>query len=637
MALFTGDARSVTEGEDLFLAPLPTVLSASRLLQPVRDAPGAVTIIDRDTIRRSGARTLPELLRGVPGFQISYRSGYLPLVTYHGLADDAPKRLMVRIDGRSAYSPYLLGGIQWHLISLDLEDIERIEVFRGSNAASFGSQAVLGVIDIITRPAGDTPRLRLGAIHGSRGGQDYSVTLGARSTQSALRVTVAEERDNGLEPIADQYRRQRFDLRGDIELTDSQRLEVHGGAVRLSGGAGFAGNIQDPARKLEHDSSFAQLRWTAFRSPEESLSATIYRYEERLRDNYRVEPGGGFGTTVDFRSDIVRNDFELEHRFAPTDSSRIVWGLGLRNDVIRAPTFFSTRSVSLRNQRLFANLEWRANEYLLFNTGIMLERTGGGRTMPAPRFAANYHFAPNHTLRAAIGRGYRHPAPFERLGDLRFFDTTTGLLLLNAYQPSPALKPERFSVAELGYHMDLPEKGLRADLRIFRERVDRLVIVREGTSPLMPPPLLSQDSRQFVNGPAAVMKGMELEARWRPSANLQLGFAYTHLSIASPLIQARRSAPRDSASVTLAWSPAHGWSADVSHHRSSQTSWFSRSNDRLLGVSRRTDLRLAKRFEAAQYQGEVAVIVRNAGNGKGAYRPDWGLPRQTFATLSLEF
>ena len=117
--------------EDTFFGDLPVVLSASRLMQPQDEAPGATTIIDRAMIRASGARDLAELLRLVPGFQVASRSGHTPLTTYHGLSDDAPRRMLVRVDGRSAYSPYFVSGIEWGKISVDIEDIDRIEVFRG--------------------------------------------------------------------------------------------------------------------------------------------------------------------------------------------------------------------------------------------------------------------------------------------------------------------------------------------------------------------------------------------------------------------------------------------------------------------------------------------------------------------------
>ncbi|MEI2421013.1 hypothetical protein V6O07_12130, partial [Arthrospira platensis SPKY2] len=132
---------------------------------------------------------------------------------------------------------------------------------------------------------------------------------------------------------------------------------------------------------------------------------------------------------------------------------------------------------------------------------------------------------------------------------------------------------------------------MRADLRIFRERINRLIIVEDGKSPLSPPPILNQDSRQFVNGPTVVIDGVEVETQWQPSRNLRVGLTYASLSIDSPLIQARRSAPTESASISLAWSPGPGWGVDLAHHRASDMSWFSARDSRRLGKSRRTDLR----------------------------------------------
>ncbi|MBA3904121.1 MAG: TonB-dependent receptor, partial [Rhodocyclaceae bacterium] len=109
-----------------FLAELPVVLSASRLTQPLADAPGAVTVIDRDMIKASGAREIADLFRLVPGFQVSYANGANPVVAYHGQSGQVNQRMQVLVDGRSAYSPYYLGGVNWNMLSPDLEDIERI-------------------------------------------------------------------------------------------------------------------------------------------------------------------------------------------------------------------------------------------------------------------------------------------------------------------------------------------------------------------------------------------------------------------------------------------------------------------------------------------------------------------------------
>ena len=132
---------AVTEAD--FLDEMPVVLSASRLSQPVNEAPAAVTVIDQDMIRASGFRDIPDLLRLVPGFTVAYTRDNTWGVGYHGLADalfaplpgagrralDLQRGIMARCTGRE--------------LPLSIDDIERIEVVRGPNAATYGANAFL--------------------------------------------------------------------------------------------------------------------------------------------------------------------------------------------------------------------------------------------------------------------------------------------------------------------------------------------------------------------------------------------------------------------------------------------------------------------------------------------------------------
>ena len=93
---------AVTEAD--FFDEMPVVLSASRLSQPVNEAPAAVTVIDQDMIRASGFRDIPDLFRLVPGFTVAYTRDNTWGVGYHGLADAFSRRMQVLIDGRSVYT-----------------------------------------------------------------------------------------------------------------------------------------------------------------------------------------------------------------------------------------------------------------------------------------------------------------------------------------------------------------------------------------------------------------------------------------------------------------------------------------------------------------------------------------------------
>ncbi len=138
-----------------YFQELPVVLSVSRLAQPLNEVPGAVTVLDRELIRRSGARDVAEVLRLVPGFLLTYRNGATPQAVYHSGMDTYGARMQVYVDGRSVYSSFLLGDTKTGLRGLIIEEIERIEVLRGSNSASYGANAFLGVVNIVTRNAAD--------------------------------------------------------------------------------------------------------------------------------------------------------------------------------------------------------------------------------------------------------------------------------------------------------------------------------------------------------------------------------------------------------------------------------------------------------------------------------------------------
>ena len=155
--------------EDDYIGDVPTVLTVSRLAQSKEDSPSAVTVIDSETIRASGIVDIPELFRLVPGFYVGKSAGFIfnsnHAVSYHGMASAYPGAMQVLINGRSVYSP-LYGGVQWSELPITVDDIDRIEITRGPNAASYGANSFLGVISIITKDALDASGSSVRLTHG---------------------------------------------------------------------------------------------------------------------------------------------------------------------------------------------------------------------------------------------------------------------------------------------------------------------------------------------------------------------------------------------------------------------------------------------------------------------------------------
>lgn len=132
--------------EDLARLDVATV---SRKTQKLSETPAAVTVLTAEDIRRSGARSIPEALREVPGVSVAQIGANRWAVGVRMAEGRFSNKLLVQIDGRSIYNP-LFSGVFWEAIDLPMEDIERIEVVRGPGASLWGANAVTGVINIVT-------------------------------------------------------------------------------------------------------------------------------------------------------------------------------------------------------------------------------------------------------------------------------------------------------------------------------------------------------------------------------------------------------------------------------------------------------------------------------------------------------
>ena len=303
--------------EDLVLGrvELPTVLSATRLKQAPAEVPGSMTVLDRQLIRASGARDIPELLRLVPGMKIGYHLGNKSNVNYHGTNVTEARRLQVLVDGRSVYRPGL-ATVDWTDIPLAMEDIERIEVFRGPNTAAYGANALMGVINIISRDPRSTLGTRLKITTGNRGVQDLYGSHGTEVGNTHLRLSIFAKEDTGFDiddydrEFRDDRRLNAFNLAGNTQLNGSQSLNWQVGAKEGTNQEDYDYDPMAPDQSLYNEDGsvpdfaydrqihahyppsdtsardlFASARWTNDLSPTHSLQIKTYvQHMERLRD-----------------------------------------------------------------------------------------------------------------------------------------------------------------------------------------------------------------------------------------------------------------------------------------------------------------------------------------------------------------
>ena len=131
------------------------VTSVARKEQALGSVPAAITVLRNEDIVRPGATSLAEALRAVPGLLVARSDANSWVVTARGFSDTVANKLLVLIDGRTVYSP-LHSGVFWDVQDVLLEDVDRIEVIRGPGSSLWGSNAINGIINVITKSAAET-------------------------------------------------------------------------------------------------------------------------------------------------------------------------------------------------------------------------------------------------------------------------------------------------------------------------------------------------------------------------------------------------------------------------------------------------------------------------------------------------
>ncbi len=658
--------------ENDFLSELPVVLSATRLSQATGDTPAAMTVIDREMIRDSGAWDVADLFRLVPGMVVAYNvdKEVVPghVVSYHGLADPYAKRMQILIDGRSVYTP-LFGGPIWSNIPLAPDDIERIEVVRGPSAATYGANSFLGVINIVTRHPSEI-RGNVVSLSAGKPGSDATVRHAGKNGAMDYRLTAQIRNDGGYtinpdtpkdvgsdtHPRTDNKRIGNLSFRADTQLTRRDDLQFQFG---YSGGTRDTGDFpaENPRREKKVASQFELLRWQRDLGPDNQFSLRFYHNRDRLdEDSSQLIGTTSFppfllGVPAPFNAPLEhvaeRADIEAQHIFAPAENLRLVWGGGLRHDAVRSKLYLgSDEPLSYRQRNIFGNLEWRPMRALVVNLGAMVERNSFVGTKTSPRLGVNYHPTPAQTIRAALGRAYRNPVLYEQQGDERWIfpvlsPAGRGIpasLPLQYIYGQNNLRPERIDSRELGYLLELGH-GSSVDIKYSYDTLTGLIEMYTfnccGTS-------VPGTVRTFGNRGGAGVHSFELQWQQRLTENTKIHLGWSSARIANgsaaPAAAAyayERTAPRHALNLLLAHQLSAGWRASLGAYHVGSVQAI--SGDRLPAYTR-WDGRIAHQFNWQGRKGELALIAQNLGDRRyNEFYADnvWG--RRAYANLRFEF
>ena len=599
-----GAAASAVSERD-FLGDVPIVLSVSRLAQPLDETPGAVTILDKQFIRMSGARDVADLLRLVPGFQTTTAfETDAPMASYHGRSNDWANRLQVLVDGRSVYSGYLQGSIGMGLQTLGLDDIERIEVLRGSNSAAYGARAFLGVVNIISRDVRETAGTAGSLTAGENGVVDAAARVGWGDESAMYRISADTREDNGLRGAFGKNQVGRANFSTHQSLGGGNELDIRAGMLDIGAGHGTLGDVGNAARMRYQGSQFLQLDWRKTVADDQDVAITLSHTENTYRDRfpYLSNTFGPlyYGTPIDFSGQEFNDALTVQHTVRLSSALRTVWGFELRREQLISRSSFDARGqVTTDFERLFGNAEWRLSPTMILNAGLMGEHSDIGGDSASPRVMLNWHVADGHTLRAGVSRAFRPPSAYEKYGDIKYYDIN-GANPLTFVASSGQVKSESVETRELGYYMSLPVAGLSGDFRFFDERIS------DGIVCLLVIPT------NCVNKENYAVTGAEYQVIWKPSLDTQVFFNQTWTNIADAAdFRTLHGAPKFAGSLTVMHTLASGVALSLMHQRTEETALMSNGGGDPLYSMGRTDVRIAKPFRMGKTRAEMALTIQN--------------------------
>jgi iron complex outermembrane receptor protein len=576
------------------------ITSVSRRAEPLAEAPASVFVLTAEDIRRSGARSLPDLLRLAPNLQVAQASANAYAVRARGVHNNSANKLLVLIDGRSVYTP-LFAGVFWDVQDVMLEDVERIEVVSGPGGTLWGVNAVNGVINVITRHAARTQGTLLAAAAGEAF-SDAAVRHGGAIGGGHVRVFAKYlDRDHTRTAdgavVDDRAHLAQAGFRGDWR-GDRGEVRVNGNAYRGLVGQPRPGSISITGVDLALGPipvSGANLTASWTRRLANGSEVLLQAYYDRTSRS--IPPT--------FAEDLDLFDVHFQHSLEASAPRSFVWGAGYRRgrDRVDNGTVFAFLPANVNQvwASVFGQADAELAENVRATVGARLERNDYTGTEFLPNLRLAWTPAEESLLWAVAARAVRAPS---RLDRDPFIPAAPPFLLAGG----PNTRAEVATSLELGYR---GRAGMLAwSAAVFRAEYDHL-----HTQEVAP-------SRTFITFDGlmeASTTGVEAWATWSATPRWRLSAGYAALRETFRL----KPGSNNVTAVGLAGrDPAHSWVL-----RSSLDLTDTIELDLVVRASAALDNPAVPAYRAADVRLgwrprpgiELAIVARNLGGGHGEF------------------
>lgn len=491
------------------------VVTANRRPVPEDELTVAATVLDREEIERSGARSVADLLRGVPGVHVS-RNGSWGGTTSLFVRGGESNYVRVLLDGVPVNRP----GGDFDFATLSTANVERIEVVRGPSSVVYGSDAMTGVVQIFTREGDGAARATVSAAGGSYGTREGEASVAGGSEELAYSLALARFATEGTRSFNNDFRhtvgsaRVRFRPGAGTEAALSLRYGDHEAHTPTDG----AGRAVD-----ENQFGFGDDLVVGAHVARELTDRLTGRVELRLNEvdtGFDDAPDGPADTlgfyAFSSESDLSRRSVDARLDYEAGGGTLLTAGIEREEEEERSSneskSAFGTTTggtdVSRGNMAVYLQALSRPAERLNLSAGFRLDHNEAFGTFDTWRLGAAYRLPSRTRLRASLGTAFKEPTFLENY--------STGFVRGN-----PELEPETSTSWEVGLEQELPSLGASLGVTYFDQSFEQLI--QYTSSPPGP------EAPNYFNVAAADARGLELGGRLRLAGHLGLEAAYTWL------------------------------------------------------------------------------------------------------------
>jgi outer membrane receptor for ferrienterochelin and colicins len=538
--------------------PQTIVVTASRWALAVADAPASMSVVRQADIRDRGADTVLEALRGETGITLQGRTiGGRKVLSLRGLDS---KHTLFLVDGRRiGASDGIIGHSDFQYDWIAMEDVERIEIVRGPLSVLYGSEALGGVVNIITRQVGD--RWRTGALleatraEGGRGGDGERGTLRADGPLGggfSLKAGAAKTR---LQPVASTADPLLSELEGRDREEAWASLGWRGGAadrvdLDLRGGRDLreADARERGGRRRYHvtvndiERSFASLGWESewqvpwARAP---LATQLRAYHSLIDVENRRTQGVAVNTPQRIEERVLEGQARAELGSGAAHAHALTTGFEVRNESLDDPGLPGGRSIA-QHRALYVQDELRPLDTVGLTAGVRYDHHQLYGPQWSPRLYAVWRLGSGITVKGGYSHGFKAP----NLKQIVPGGRAEGP---NIFLGNPDLQPERSDNLEVGLSFTRADTQLH--LVAFDQHVRDLIEIRFVSPGAVP----GTGTYTYANLSRATLRGLEASVTQALGYGFSAALAYAYLDARSATGQRLERRPRHSASARLDW------------------------------------------------------------------------------------